>query len=233
MKFNLPHPRSKKCLKKNMPKWKVVLWLKYHMCIEHQDLRAHIRIQGSMYGEHRPKASGEKEVIRAAVPQETKTWAPCPLLPWSTITHLSCVCVHIQSCPTLCNPTDCSPPGSSVHGILQVGILEWIAIPFTRGSSLPRDWTRVSYIAGRFFTEPPGKPKVHPSSVQFSSATQLCQILCNPMDCSMPSLPVHHQLPEFTQTHVHWVGDAIQPSHPLSSPSLPAFNLSQHQGLFQ
>ena len=53
------------------------------------------------------------------------------------------------------------------------------------------------------------------------------------MDCSMPGLPVHHQLPEFTQTHVHWVGDAIQPSHPLSSPSPPAFNLSQHQGLFQ
>ena len=53
------------------------------------------------------------------------------------------------------------------------------------------------------------------------------------MDCSMPGLPVHHQLPEFTQTHVHWVGDAIQPSHPLSSPSPPSFNLSQHQGLFQ
>ena len=53
------------------------------------------------------------------------------------------------------------------------------------------------------------------------------------MDCSMPGLPVHHQLPEFTQTHVHWIGDAIQPSHPLSSPSPPAFNLSQHQDLFQ
>ena len=53
------------------------------------------------------------------------------------------------------------------------------------------------------------------------------------MDCSMPGFPVHHQLPEFTQTHVHWVGDTIQPSHSLSSPSPPAFNLSQHQGLFQ
>ena len=53
------------------------------------------------------------------------------------------------------------------------------------------------------------------------------------MDCSAPGFPVHHQLPEFTQTHVHWVGDAIQPSHPLSSPSPPAFNLSQHQGLLQ
>ena len=68
---------------------------------------------------------------------------------------------------------------------------------------------------------------------QFSSVTQSCPTLCDPMDCSTPGLPVHHQLPEFTQTHVHWVGDAIQPSHPLSSPSPPVFNLSQHQGLFQ
>ena len=57
--------------------------------------------------------------------------------------------------------------------------------------------------------------------------------LCNPMNCSTPGLPVHHQLPDFTQTHVHWVGDAIQPSHPLLSPSPPTFNISQHQGLFQ
>ena len=68
---------------------------------------------------------------------------------------------------------------------------------------------------------------------QFSSVAQSCLTLCNPMDHSTPGLPVHHQLPEFTQTHVHQVGDAIQPSHPLSSPSPPAFNLSQHQGLFQ
>ena len=70
-------------------------------------------------------------------------------------------------------------------------------------------------------------------SVQFSSVTQSCLTLCNPMDCSMPGLSAHHQLPEFTQTHVHLVGDAIQPSHPLSSPSPPAFSLSQHLGLFQ
>ena len=68
---------------------------------------------------------------------------------------------------------------------------------------------------------------------QYSLVTQLCPTLCDPMDCSTPGLPVHHQLPEFTQTHVHRVGDAIQPSHPLSSPSLSAFNLSQHQDLFQ
>ena len=66
---------------------------------------------------------------------------------------------------------------------------------------------------------------------QFSSVAQLCPTLCDPTDCSMPGLPVHHQLLEFTQTHVHRGGDAIQPSHPLSSPSPPAFNLSQHQGL--
>ena len=68
---------------------------------------------------------------------------------------------------------------------------------------------------------------------QFSSITQSCLTLCNPMDCSMPGFPVHHQFPELAQTHVHWVDDAIQPSHPLWSPSPPAFNLSQHQGLFQ
>ena len=67
----------------------------------------------------------------------------------------------------------------------------------------------------------------------FSSVDQSCLTLWDPMDCSMPSLPVHHQLPEFTQTHVHWVSDAIQPSHPLLSPSPPAFNLSQHQVLFK
>ena len=68
--------------------------------------------------------------------------------------------------------------------------------------------------------------------VSVSSVAQSCPTLCDPMDCSMPVLPVHHQLPETTQTHVRWVSDAIQPSHPLLSPSPPALNLSQHQGLF-
>ena len=68
---------------------------------------------------------------------------------------------------------------------------------------------------------------------QFSSVAQLCPTLCDPMDCSTPGFLVHHQLPELAQTHVHWVSDAIQPSHPLSSPSPPAFNIAQHQGLFQ
>ena len=70
-------------------------------------------------------------------------------------------------------------------------------------------------------------------SVQFSSVAESCPTLCDPMNRSSPGLPVHHQLPEFTQTHVHRVGDAIQPSHPRSSPSPPAPNPSQHQGLFQ
>ena len=70
-------------------------------------------------------------------------------------------------------------------------------------------------------------------TVQFSSVAQSCPTLCDPMNCSTPGLPVHHHLPEFTQTHVPQISDAIQPSHPLSSPSPPAFNLSQHQGLFQ
>ena len=80
-------------------------------------------------------------------------------------------------------------------------------------------------LAGRFFTTVPfGK---------FSSVAQLCLTLCDSMNCSTSGLPVHHQLPEFTQTHVHRVGDAIQPSHPLLFPSPPAPNPSQHQGLFQ
>ena len=70
-------------------------------------------------------------------------------------------------------------------------------------------------------------------SVQFISVSQSSPTLCDPMDRSTPGLPVLHQLPQFTQTHVHGVGDAIQPSHPLSSPSPPAFSVTQHQGLFQ
>ena len=70
-------------------------------------------------------------------------------------------------------------------------------------------------------------------SVQFSSVAQSCPTIYDPMNCSMPGLPVHHQLPEFTQTHVHRVSDAIQPSHPLSSPSPLAPNPTQHQSLFQ
>ena len=92
-----------------------------------------------------------------------------------------------------------------------------VVIPFYRMRTVPK---YLSKVTGRG------------SCLQFSSIAQSCLTLCDPVDCSTPGLPVHHQLPEFTQTYVHWVGDAIQPSHPLSSPS-PAFNLSQHQGLFK
>ena len=96
-----------------------------------------------------------------------------------------------QLCPTLTNPMDCSLPGSSIHGIFQARVLEWGAIAFSES--------------------------LH--SVPFSSVAQSCLTPCDPMNCSTPGLPVRHQLPEFTQTHVHQVSDAIQPSHPLSSPS--------------
>ena len=99
-------------------------------------------------------------------------------------------------------------------------------------------WNMCPVIYGAFSLSPPlslQPPDIVEGrgSVQFSSVAQSCPTLCDPMNRSTPGLPVHHQLPEFTQTHVHRVGDAIQPFHPLSSPSPPAFNLSQHQGLFK
>ena len=77
------------------------------------------------------------------------------------------------------------------------------------------------------------KLEIELPSDQIRSVTQSCPTLCDPMNHSTTGLPVHQQLPEFTQTHIHWVGDAVQPSHPLWSPSPPALNLSQHQGLFK
>ena len=148
------------------------------------------------------------------------------------------VCVFSCSVKSdsLYEPMDCSPPSSSVHKISQARILEWVAIPFSSGSSQPMDRTQISYIACKLFISVlPGKPIIiifYPL-VQFSSVAQSCPTICDPMNRSTPSLPVHHQLPEFTQTHVHGVGDAIQPSHPLSSPSPTPPNPSQHQGLFQ
>ena len=118
-----------------------------------------------------------------------------------------------QSCSTLSDPMDCSPPGSSVHGIFQARVLEWGTI-----------------ITGIKMTLYFSKHD------QIRSVAQSCPTLCDPMNRSTPGLTVHHQLPEFTQTHVHRVSDAIQPSHPLSSPfsscpqSLPAsesFPMSQ------
>ena len=168
---------------------------------------------------------------------------------------------------------DCNPSGSSVHRIFQARILEWIAISFSRGSSQPRDGTRVSHTVGRFFTiwatrETHNRntilsPSNLTSEYQYiflkyqyiiersfldsevgnkddlflrnvnSSVTESCPTLFDPMDCSTPGFPVLHYLLQCAQTHVHQVSDVIQPSHPLLPPSPPAFNLSQHQGLFQ
>ena len=110
----------------------------------------------------------------------------------------------------------------------------WNGLPFPPPRDLPDPGIERESpaVADEFFTTgPPGKPQQAPS-VQFSSVTQSCSALCNPRDCSTPGFPVHYQLLELTQTHIHWVGDAIQPSHLLSSPSPPAFYVSHHQGLF-
>ena len=134
--------------------------------------------------------------------------------------------------PTLCNSMSRSPPGSLVH------------------ADSPSKNTRVGCHAlfqEIFPTQGRNPGLLHCGQMlyrlrhqgiplflfQFSSVTQSCLTLCDPMNCSMPGLSVHHQVPEFTQTHVHQVHDAIQPSHPLSSPSPPASNPSQHQSLFQ
>ena len=146
----------------------------------------------------------------------------------------------LQPSLILCDPKDCSLPGSSVHGILQARRLVWVVISSSRASSQPRDETWAGCIAGGCFTVgctreegmivalyQPVCDGGGQGSVQFS-----CSFVSDALH-STPGLPVHHQLLEFTQTHVHCVGDAIHPSHPLSSPFPPAFSLSQHQGLFQ
>ena len=105
--------------------------------------------------------------------------------------------------------------------------------PWHRESSRARDRTLV-LCSGRQILIQCATREVHRSlSVQFSSVAQSCPTLCDPINHSTPGLPVHHQLPEFTQTHIHQVGDAIQPSHPLSSPSPSSLNLSQQQDLFK
>ena len=117
-------------------------------------------------------------------------------------------CCHsvTKSSPTLRDPMDCSTPGFPIlHYFPEFG------------------QTHVHCV----------NDVIQPSHPLFSSVAQSCPTLCDPMDWSTLGLPVHHQLLELTQTHVHWVHDAIQPSHPLFPPYPPAFNLSQHQDLFQ
>ena len=135
-----------------------------------------------------------------------------------------------KSCLTLCDPLDCSHQASLSMGFSRQEY--WSGLPFP---SLGDLLTQV--LAGRFVTylsSPSKKSLLHIKLANgLSSVTESCLTLCNPMACIKPGLPVHHLLPEFTQTHVHGVGDAIQSSHPLSSLSPPALNLSQNQGLFQ
>ena len=125
-----------------------------------------------------------------------------------------------------------SPGGE--HGNTHSSILYW-RIPWIEdpiGSQWVRyDWSDFAFMHNLLFIF----TSLLDSNffIQFSSITQSCLTLCNPINRSTPGLPVHHQLLELTQTHVHQVGDAIQPSHPLLSPSSPAPNPSQHQGLFQ
>ena len=158
-----------------------------------------------------------------------------------------------QSCLTLCDPMNCSMPGLPVHHQLY----STICVPMNYSS--PRllcPWNSPgkntgavshSFLQGIFPTQGLNLGLLHCrlilyhlncqgspiNGIQFSPVAQLCPTLCDPMGCSTPGLPVHHQLPECAQTHVHRVGDAIQPSHPLSAPYPLAFSLSQHQGLFQ
>ena len=145
---------------------------------------------------------------------------------------ISTSCMHaslvVQSCSTLCNPLDCSLSGSSVHGTIYIGVgchaLHQGIFQTQRSKPCPTSHVSPALQADSLPAE---------LLVQFGSAAQSCPTLWDPMNCSMPGLPVHHQHPEFTQTDVRWVGDAIQPSHPLLAPSPPALNLSQHQGLFK
>ena len=144
-----------------------------------------------------------------------------------------------QLCPTPCDPVDCSTPGLPVHH--QLPDFTRVLCPWGFPGKNTADGCH-SLLQGIFPTRGWDLSLLccrqilyhlsHQGSL-FSPVAQSCPTLCDPVDCSTPGLPVHHQLPEFTQTHVHSVSDANQPSHPLSSPSLPAFNLSQHQGIFQ
>ena len=141
-----------------------------------------------------------------------------------------CVCAKLlQLCLSLCDPMDCSPSDSSVHGILQARILEWVATPSSKGSSLFRECTCVSCLlrwqASLYHERCLGSP-LDKAVVQSLSHVQLFVTLWT------AGFPVLHFLLEFAQTHVHWISDGFQPSHSLSPPSPSAFSLSQQQGLF-
>ena len=143
--------------------------------------------------------------------------------------------VSAQSSGTLSDPVDswptCQDPLSMGFPMQEY----WSGLPFSSPGDLPSPGIAPKTPALQVDSLPsqlPGKPN-NGLSDQIRSLGQSCPTLCDPMNCSTPGLPVHHQLPEFTQTHVHQGGGALQPSHPLSSPFPPAPNPSQHQSLFQ
>ena len=138
-------------------------------------------------------------------------------------------------------PRSAFPPGSWVSSHDYSGVRPKLSLPCPRlvqlqklkaGTSLVVQWLKLQLpMQGAWVQSLVRGLRSH--MLQFSSVAQSYLSLCKPKECSMPGLPVHHQLPEVTQTHIHQVSDAIQPSHPLSSSSPPTFNLSQHQGLFK
>ena len=164
------------------------------------------------------------------------------------INHVCAVCLVVQSCLTLWHPMDCRFLGSwgftrqeywsglpcpPPWDLSNLGIES--RSPSLQADSLPSNHQGTYafihlfiYFTHSLVLTPRPRTELKWDSVQFSSVAQSCPTLCDPMNCSTPGLPVHHQLPEFTQTHVHWVSDTNQPSHPLSSPSPPAPNPSQH-----
>ena len=135
-------------------------------------------------------------------------------------------CLATKSCPNLCQ----------VHKTpLSMGFPRqehWSGLPFPSPGDLPDPGIKPTSpaLGSGFFT---AKPPRKPPRIKCCSVAKSCPALCDPMNCSIPGFSVHHNLPDFAQTHVHWVGDAIQPFHPLSPPSSLALNLSQPQGLFQ
>ena len=123
-------------------------------------------------------------------------------------------------------------PSNEYSGLISFRI-DWFDLLAVRGVS--RVFPNTTVQKHQFFGAQPSvwsNSHIH-TLIQFSSVAQSCLTLCSPLDYGIPGFPVHHQVPELTQTHVHWVSDTNQPSHPLSSPSPPTFNLSQHQGLFK
>ena len=143
--------------------------------------------------------------------------------------------MSLQLCLTPCDLTDCISPDSSVHGIHQARILEWVTMTSSRGSSPAKDRTQAHVsptLADRFLTTNPTWEALNLRPCCCSVSPSFLT-LCDLMDCSTPGFPALHHVPKLAQTYIHWVSGAIQPSHPLSSPSPPALNLFQHQGLFQ